>query len=432
MPVGTHVAVHSPLGSPRDGTLGFAVLLATVLLPAWGRAQVAGPPKPPPFAGHGPIELDWWRAHGGQMVRAQDPTRPAILLFHGLHRTAECWTSPSRDGGYNFDYGHPPATVTATKDAPGVGVFKVGKSDLLGVDSQNWFDFLVQRGFTVATFSQGGPRLEQAVPTALEALERFARETAAHSPSAPPPIALLGHSRGGLVIRKVLKEKGDLGRVRWAITLHSPHAGSELARTPGRLAAEIVDAIDAAAPPVLTAPLKKEIKDLVVELARPLTRWIVDDESRELMPDSPFLRDLAAGERELPGVRYHSFGGTKPTLFRLYAWVFTPESAVPQYRAEGLSVKQYFKWEAKPQELTLISPMLEKVRDFAPEIKPGYGDTLVTDRSARFPFPSATHETDSLNHAEVLWDRRLQERVSGLLASGLAPRPNLPTRFPLR
>ncbi|MGH7562134.1 MAG: esterase/lipase family protein [Gemmatimonadales bacterium] len=232
------------------------------------------------------------------------------------------------------------------------------------------------------------------------------------NPAAPPPVALIGHSRGGLLIRKLLKEKRTLPgmeRVKWVVTLHSPHQGSELGRYPGRMAAEMVNLLDCCVPPVVTAALKPQLKDLITEAMRPLTKILVDFESRELIPDGPLLRDLASAETPMPGVKYYTFGGTNPTFFRLYAWVFDAMSTVPQFR--GLTA--YYVWRTKPVELTPVSPGLDGIRDFAAEVTVGAGDGLVSNQRARLPW--STHFTTQLNHAEVLWDRPLQLQVLRLI-----------------
>lgn len=386
----------------------------------------------PSFAGCSPAVRAWWKQSAGadqfgRISCAADPTRPAILLVHGLHQDARTWTAPSSTE-YAYDYQHHPGNkrIGETHAAPNVGVYKIGKSKwLYGSDDNrtawdkenNWFDFLVQQGFTVATWSQKQLTMADAMPSARAAFDSLLAQTAARSPSAPPPVAVVGHSRGGLVIRKLLKEKGSMGRVRWAITLHSPHQGSELGRTPGKLAAEIVDLIDCCAPPIITAPLKVQLKELAVEAMRPMTKLLMDDETRELSPGSPLIRGLAEGEKKLGDVTYYTFGGTNPRVYRLYTWIFDSESAVPQYSAK---YGQYFVWRVKPVEITSVSPILDKIRDFAPEVTPNKGDALVSDVSARLPW--SIHTSTNLNHAELLWNKPLMSKVAGLIRGGVATR----------
>ncbi len=362
----------------------------------------------------------WWGQHGGggRIVCASDPTRPAILLFHGLHQDARTWTAPSYVE-YAYDYRDNPGEkrVGDTHSSANAGVYKVAPSKWLYGDdraawdkSVNWFDYLVSRGFTVATWGQPGLTFSAAYPSALEAFDSLLSHSRQRSPAAPPAVALIGHSRGGLVLRKVLKNRASTGRVQWVVTLHSPHQGSALGQTPGRLVAETVDLLDCCIPGDLTAGLKKEVKDLVTEAMRPMTRLVWPDENRELTPDGPLIRDLRSGEQAIPGVQYYTFGGTDPTYYKLYLWHFDAMSSVPQVK----DLTTYYVWRVRPVEIGPLSPIMDKLRDFIDEVKPGKGDGLVTDVSARLPW--STHTTNSLNHAEVLWNRPLQQRVAGLLS----------------
>src|SRR5439155_11816031 len=135
--------------------------------------------------------------------------------------------------GWNYNYDQDPATKDlGDHDRPGTGVYEIGRSDRKPVDSLNWFDFLASQGFTVAEWNQPPRTFAQALPSARAAFTKFVMDTQRLNPDLPPPIALIGHSRGGLLIRQVLKEMGTMGRVRWVVTLHSPHTGSELGRAP--------------------------------------------------------------------------------------------------------------------------------------------------------------------------------------------------------
>ena len=356
---------------------------------------------------------------GGRIFCAKDASRPAILLVHGLHQDITTWTAPSAVG-YSYDPRTPSAErIEDSHTTPGVGPYKLAVSEWLYGTSKtewdkasNWFDYLAGLGFTVAAWSQPGLSFTDAMPSAMAAFDSLVAETRERNPAAPPPVALLGHSRGGLVIRKILKDRRtspEIGRVKWVVTLHTPHRGSELAQWPGRLVAETMDLMDCCAPPTLTAPLKQELRNVVTEAMRPMTKLLVDFESRELTPDGPLLRDLAAGETALPGAKYYTFGGTNPAFFHVYLWTFDAMSSVPQYK----NLSQYFVWHAAPIELGPVSPVLDKIRPFVREVKAGYGDGLVTDASARLPW--STHFTDQLNHAQVLWNRPLQTQVARLI-----------------
>jgi hypothetical protein len=384
-----------------------------------------------------PIDLvrAWWRSHGGDFARAADPSKPAILLIHGLNQTGECWIRPSRVVGaeYLVDPHRKPdrKKMNGGDRRPPGTPFKVGLSPPLeNVDQNNWFDSLRGRGFTVATWSQGATsNFDQALPTAIEALARFAADTAALNPAAPPPIALVAHSRGGLIARAVLKQKGNGGgRIRWLVTLHSPHEGSEMARAVAQIGAEAVDVAGQLAPTFdlgpfridLTGGLKDDVKRLVVEGLRPLNKLVLGNDpvisqrQRELMPDSPVLRALRADEAPIPGVHYATFGGKNATYYRTYLWIYSMSCANPLADCY-----------IEPHELPLVSPMLDAVRDFVAEVADGKGDGLVAESRSRLPWPGVRHEVTQLNHAEVLWDRGVQDSVARILASSKAIPPAL-------
>src|SRR5260370_11676906 len=107
-------------------------------------------------------------------IQMGQPERAAVLLFHGLRQTGiSTWKTPSTIG-WNFDYQHDlPQKDLGEHDGPGVGISEFGLSDLLEVDSLNWFDFLVNQGFTVAEWDQPPPDFATALPSALAASDMF-------------------------------------------------------------------------------------------------------------------------------------------------------------------------------------------------------------------------------------------------------------------
>jgi pimeloyl-ACP methyl ester carboxylesterase len=359
---------------------------------------------------------EWLSDHpelAGRICIGSDPNKPAILLVHGLHARGS-WKTPSVVG-YNYDFRHTPKDADlGHHSGPNAGIYKVGRSDKIDVDPLNWFDYLVAQGFTVATWDQpmAPDTFSPAYESAKVALAQFVADTAAMRRSAPPPIALVGHSRGGLIIHKLLREQGNVsGRIRWVITIHTPHQGSQMAKTPERLAE---DAAELFAKVQLPPDVKHPLKEIALQLVSPL-KSMVDEGQHELAPESALITGLLNGDAKVDGVDYYTFGGTTPTITRLYTWLFTPMSSVPQYKVKGVTPEQYFVWQVKAAEVGEVSPLLDRVSEFAPEIKAGKGDSLVTDASARLSY--AIHQTDSLNHAEVLWNRDLQNRVIQLLSN---------------
>lgn len=248
----------------------------------------------------------------------------------------------------------------------------------------------------------------------------FLEDTKEFNPTAPPPIALLGHSRGGLLIRQMLKEKlrerSTRGRVRWAITLHSPHSGSEMARWPESFPTSWMNNVD-------LGPLdqnRNQIQNAIRAMLHPLTEFVLTPGEQELAPDSPLLRNLANGEQTYPEINYISFGGTSVRYSRVYAWFFTLDSYEPHRRER--EIKRFFIWRRRPAEIDPISPLADEMPDFNQEVTPGLGDFLVSNASSRFPWPD-THYANSLNHVEVLWNPQVQGTVRALLLEEPIPIP---------
>src|SRR5438552_4165061 len=197
---------------------------------------------------------DWWRsAEPGQteargLIVCPTGTGPAVLLVHGLHQGKWSWLQPSSHDQYSYDYRHDPQSRKVDELRPAGTPFKIGKSNKLdgeggrfNVDDHAWFNVLRDHQLTVATWTQPGKDFKTAYASAKIAFTTFLQDTAALNPSSPPPAALLAHSRGGLVVRQLLKDfQSDdrLRRVKWVITLHSPHQGSDLGRYKGKIGAE--------------------------------------------------------------------------------------------------------------------------------------------------------------------------------------------------
>jgi hypothetical protein len=346
-----------------------------------------------------------------------------VLLFHGLHRDIRCWTTPGDDEGVLcYTYKEQPGKRSlGAQSYPGVGIYKIATTDRnLEINPNNFFDYLASRGFTVAAFSQAQPMIADAMPTARDAYDAFLAETQKKFPDAPPPVCLLGHSRGGLIIRNLLKERKTAPRVKWVITLHSPHGGSDVARTPAVVEEKIRARIAEALPKIgiVESDIGKQVQDDVIAALKPLFAYLdkqLDAESRELAPDSEFMKGLKEDEKPIDGIEYFTFGGTNPNYMRLYYWTFTAASAVPQYKVSLTSQKQYFKWEIVPHEITDASPIYADVaQKILPEVTAGQGDGLVAVDRSRLPWTS-THKVDDLNHAECLFDRGIQREVAAIL-----------------
>ena len=322
-----------------------------------------------------------------------DPGKPLVVLLHGNGGSEHDLSAPATAPGFNHDYrqSFPPPQDVGWHAYPGIGIWSFELDGLKDVLS--WETALNQRGYRTVTYSQVDPRGLLARPVVQ--LGGLVNDLLARFPDTS--LAFLAHSRGGLLVRKYLKDHAEPaleGRVTNVITLHSPHQGSDLANlalavntTIAQWRAHFGPAVDSA------------------------LGWLVDEVSapsyQELSVGGSFLTDLARDEAPFPGARYHTFGGTSPLFTRLLWWVFTADSLVPYWRWPP------FHWTIAKDEVPLNSPLLDAFPNLAPEVTEGAGDGLVANARARLP--STPHTTLALNHAEALWDHGLQERVLPLL-----------------
>lgn len=388
----------------RAGTRAIALAVAAALASASPLlAQTASP---------------WWQQHGGRIHLASNPNRPVVLLLHGIGGAGSGFFKPSAPGsginGFYYDHRARPADVHRRASRPGFGVLRVGSSprSAAKTDANNFFDYLVSQGFTVATWTQAGTLFADGYNSAVTALDVLVRDTKG-------PIALVGHSRGGLVVRKLLKDGGDrAGRIKWAIMLDTPQTGSEVPRVGVELLSGITRAIDALP---LPASLKTRLHGTLGKDVERFTSLVISPAQQEMIPGTPLLVDLARNEKPLPGVRYYTFGGTDPVVVHYYAWTYSAASAKPHVACSSpTSCTTHYEHNIRPIEIPLLSPFLGGQPHIVPEITPGIGDGLVTDRRARLSF--AKHYTRRLDHAEGVLDPGIHRDVA-LILNGQAPRP---------
>lgn len=340
------------------------------------------------------LTVPWTDANGAAQttqveLTAGDPGKPLVLLVHGNGGNRNHMADPALSPATNYAY---TAALAPDQDQgwhgyPGVTVWSFVLDDFMPVTG--WQPALQARGYRCANYSQ----IDPTGPLARPALELAAVVRALLTQLGNPPLAIIAHSRGGLLTRKFLKDNaGDaqLGAcLRSVVTLHSPHQGSVLATVASQLSSALT-AIGQVHP--IFASISAQFIGLVNQPAY-----------LEMAVGSPFLTDLAAGEAPLPGVRYRTFGGTNVTYTRLLWWTFTAMSAVPQWHWPP------FHWTIHLSELPVESPQLDALPDLAPEVTPGVGDGLVADARARLPY--APHTVRALNHGEVLWDPATQDDV---------------------
>ncbi|MCX5746066.1 MAG: hypothetical protein NT062_26610 [Proteobacteria bacterium] len=358
-----------------------------------------------------------WKFHAG------DKGKPAILLIHGLAASRTHWTNPADTWSIksaHYKHWQAPKKQAATSKLPkikgDVRSIVLSRVDPHADADGSFWTFLVKQGFTVATWNQipcmdtdktpstaclDSDTFDVAYPSAQLALAHLATLTT-------EDIALVGHSRGGLIGRKLLKESPKalpaIGRVKWFVTLHTPHHGSSMATKGNDLQKALANPLKGVSLGFVPDALEKLAKKLLPAIGDRLAGSIDTlvlvtgmTGARELDAKGAVFKSLEADEVKHPGTRYFTFGGTSPRVARVYARVYTDGGR---------------DWKTAPREL-LDFPGDLKVA--FPEMQQG-GDLLVTDASSKFKFEDQ-HFTNKLNHAEVLWNRGVQAKVASLLVA---------------
>lgn len=327
-----------------------------------------------------------------------DTNKPVVVLLHGTGGTILDMTDPANgpDNNYNHSGSFPGDVTIGWRAYPGVGVWSCCDLDPK-MEVTSWREILVQYKYRTAVYSQedrSGP-LARPVRELAVVMEHLY----AHFPKAR--FVLLAQSRGGLLVRKFLKDNPELAasRVVKVITLHSPHEGSALAS----IASALHDAIDT---------LENTFGAIVTDALGWLLDIVDSPAYQEMQVGGPFLSDLADGEQPLPGVEYYTFGGISVRLTRIRSWVYTLDSAVPQWHWPP------FEHRRTMIEVPVISPVADSVPNLVPELSDGAGDLLTADERTRLPF--AVHQTNRINHAETLWDETLQLQVLRILGEDVS------------
>jgi hypothetical protein len=365
-----------------------------------------------------------------QVEGTLDPTLPLVILLHGLSGKSLDMTAPlvARPGIAFIRAGLPVLYTDrgihwSPPPLPAGGFFL----DPPALSVTSWQQALNAAGFSTVTYSMAGPLIAD---DAMQLAALAKGPLMAHPQLSGLRIAIVAHSRGGLVARAFLRAATAdpmlaplLARMTSLVCLHSPHLGSGVAS----LGAGI-DALLARIQGALTTATGSAPGFLAM-----LRGMVLNPSTAELVIGSPTA--LVAPSEPVPGVSYHTFGGSSTAFARLWANVFTPDSYVPW----PLPFVPFplFHWGSTPAlagipldaasfiplagllapipEVATLTTALATLVATTPELAPGVGDVLVTDARARLPF-SISHTTNALNHAEALWDPTLQAQVVAILS----------------
>ncbi len=296
--------------------------------------------------------------------------KPAVILIHGLGMDKDIWVDPL--GTKIFARNVPLKVFAAAKPK----LYKTGKTKKISIGEipeniHNLWNALKAEEFNLVCWSQKRP--VGPVHVAVKELAYITKKVKRLFPN--KPIALVGHSRGGLIARKFLEKK--IPGINALITIATPHAGSAVARLGKYLKPFSV---------LLKGRLPKSTHGTISRVIKNISDLLEGNALKELLPDSGFINNLKDAPQH--GVHYISFGGNKPGLFTLYVWK-----------------RERKKMSPKPL-LTIPDSLLKIIPAFivTDEIVPGRGDGLVTAKSSLLPWASK-HYTLPVNHISILWNR---------------------------
>lgn len=364
-----------------------------------------------------------------------DPSLPLIILLHGMGGNGRDLTSPNLSTWSGFAFNRTAAfglyTDRGFSIAPPFLPVNGFFMDPPQLTLPSWRGALNAAGFSTASYDQAGPLIANDVAQ-LTALATGPLSTIPKY--AGLRVAFVAHSRGGIVARAFAASAltnpalaAFLPRITSIVTLHSPHGGSALVNAGAGIDALVARVQGAFAALGLPSP---------GPLAT-LRSFLVNPARSELAVGSAALAGIA-GE-PVPGVVYHTFGGTSTAFARVWADVFTPDSAFPLpvpfplFHHGTTPVVIGVPMDARtliPPAILFPLPVITELitatlllAASVPEIGPGTGDILVAAGRAHLPF-SATSVNNPLNHAEALWNSTLQAQVVGILSRlRTPPRP---------
>jgi pimeloyl-ACP methyl ester carboxylesterase len=297
--------------------------------------------------------------------------RPVVIFIHGLGTDKGIWLDLLNTKMFAQNV---PLKIFAAR-RPRPRLIKNKKKLTIGdmpekIDSL-WAALKI-REYNLVCWSQKRP--VGPISAAVEELKQVLEMTGRVFPK--KPVAFIGHSRGGLIARKLMERK--MPEVKAMITISTPHHGSSLALL-GKYLRPLSSVIKAAMPDNTHGSVSKALKRFNELIEGPATK--------ELLPGSDFFKDL----KDTPdrGIRYLSFGGTKTRLMTVYKWETRDRNIYPRpFLAIPDSLFKAFPDALLPDEIT-----------------PGKGDMMVSAKSSILPW-AERHYNIPANHLSILWHKR--------------------------
>ena len=300
------------------------------------------------------------------------PDRPVVLLIHGLGMNNYFWVDPQE---CHVLGGLAPLTIfladaqEQTKNTISFGTVNPGIRGLWAC--------LKNEGFSLASWSQQQPLgpIQLAIEELKIALIRVRKIWPGR------PVYLVAHSRGGLLARHYLQEEGA-DDIAGLVTICSPHSGTNMAKFSRYLKPAGVF-LEKIVPDGSRAMLTKALGRLSTFFQSPAIE--------ELTPDAGFIASLTEPLPEK--LRLLSFGGTSPLLFQLVV-------RLPAGKQKTIKF---------PDMLCRAVP----AEHLPEELAPGFGDALVSAKSASLP--GGKHYDFPDNHVRAAYDQKIHEIIVDFL-----------------
>jgi triacylglycerol esterase/lipase EstA (alpha/beta hydrolase family) len=222
-------------------------------------------------------------------------------------------------------------------------------------------------------------------------------------------LILVGHSRGGICIRRYLDLMNN-SQIEKVITLATPHKGTSFSNAPIIKQPAIKILNETALRNIWDITGKREIKDLTLQ---------------QMAVNSDYLQKLADYEK-YPAIEYIAAAGVNPTFTNIYAWsarrgkqrlanlaakLFNKNDQTKSKEKKNAKIviengekKKYYHWIAYPKKIFSI---FEKT--ILPEMISG--DGFVCTKSALFEQADRQYQFEA-NHEEMAVCEKVKELVS--------------------
>jgi pimeloyl-ACP methyl ester carboxylesterase len=305
-------------------------------------------------------------------IHKGDKDKPVIIFIHGLGVDKSFWTDPAETKVLG---GNIPMRIFAA--VPPKPCSLKGKKRRISAGDvpekiDNLWTAVTNKGFSAVCWSQSRP--VGPIDAAVEELEEVLKQAKKTFPGRP--VALIGHSRGGVIARKFMEGKAP--EIKALITISTPHAGSSLSRL-GKYISPLS--------PFFKKILPIDTHGTVSRTIKRVTDLIDGNALKELLPGSDFIKNM----KDIPSKKMIclSFGGTKTKLLTVYKWKKKDNRMYPEALLDiPDSLLKKFPASAIPEEI--IS---------------GRGDFMVTAESSAMP-GAQTHFDLPANHISISWHKK--------------------------